>query len=175
MDIPIRADTTLTWMALPEGVGNDQVASTYVSLDMRLDDGTRVSASSARDQHGVASGTQAQGDSKTLYPQQWACKQLRVGDVARLRGRRVVAIELEVAPPAGTASVGWVDDVVLGDLPLRTPALPSDWVLTTRGTQSNGTFSRGNHFPATAVPHGFNFWTPVTDAGTLTWLYRWNE
>ncbi|UNE63527.1 hypothetical protein [Xanthomonas oryzae] len=47
-------------------------------------------------------------------------------------------------------------------------------MLTTRGTQSNDTFSRGNNFPATAVPHGFNFWTPVTDAGTLTWLYRWN-
>ena len=48
-------------------------------------------------------------------------------------------------------------------------------MLTTRGTQANGTFSRGNNFPATAVPHGFNFWTPVTDAGALNWLYRWNE
>lgn len=25
------------------------------------------------------------------------------------------------------------------------------------------------------MPHGFNFWVPVTDAGTLGWLYRWNE
>ncbi|MCZ9341599.1 hypothetical protein NGM37_27935, partial [Streptomyces sp. TRM76130] len=25
--------------------------------------------------------------------------------------------------------------------------------------------------PATAVPNGFNFWTPVTDAGSTSWLY----
>ena len=60
-------------------------------------------------------------------------------------------------------------------MPRQQPARVSDWVLTTRGTQANGTFSRGNNFPATAVPHGFNFWTPVTDAGALNWLYRWNE
>lgn len=47
----------------------------------------------------------------------------------------------------------------------------SDYALTTRGTQSSGGFSRGNNFPATAVPHGFNFWTPVTNASSLSWLY----
>ncbi|MCC4586182.1 GH92 family glycosyl hydrolase [Xanthomonas sp. NCPPB 1067] len=174
-DLPIDAHTTLSWMVLPESVGNDHVASTYVSLDLLLDDGTRVSASAARDQQGVALDAQAQGDSKTLYPQQWTRKQVRLGDVAGLRGRRVRAIELEVAPPAGASVAGWIDDIAIAEVQLVTPARPSDWVLTTRGTQSNGTFSRGNNFPATAVPHGFNFWTPVTDAGTLSWLYRWNE
>nr|WP_245879495.1 GH92 family glycosyl hydrolase [Xanthomonas pisi] len=174
-DIAVGADTTLSWLVLPESVGADHVASTYVSLDLVFDDGTRLSGTSAQDQHGVTTGARAQGQSKTLYPQQWARKQVRLGEVARLRGRRVRAIELEVAPPAGASAAGWIDDIALGDAPLVTPARPSDWVLTTRGTQSNGTFSRGNNFPATAVPHGFNFWTPVTDAGTLTWLYRWNE
>ncbi|MCC8537007.1 GH92 family glycosyl hydrolase [Xanthomonas axonopodis pv. poinsettiicola] len=175
LDQTIGADTTLSWLVLPESVGDQHASSTHVSLDLLLDDGRRASASAARDQHGIALGADAQAASKTLYPQQWARKQVRLGDVASLRGRRVVAIELEVAPPAGTAGMGWIDDVMLGDLPLAAPARPSDWVLTTRGTQSNGTFSRGNDFPATAVPHGFNFWTPVTDAGTLSWLYRWNE
>ncbi|MBB5864658.1 GH92 family glycosyl hydrolase [Xanthomonas sp. 3058] len=174
-DIAIGADTTLSWLVLPESVGSDHVASTYVSLDLLLDDGTRVSASTARDQHGIALGARAQGASKTLYPQQWARKVVRLGDVAGLRGRRVVAIELDVAPPAGATGAGWIDDIAIAEVPRAVPARPSDWVLTTRGTQSNGTFSRGNNFPATAVPHGFNFWTPVTDAGTLTWLYRWNE
>nr|WP_022972167.1 GH92 family glycosyl hydrolase [Xanthomonas maliensis] len=171
----IDENTTLSWMVLPESVGNDQVASTYVSLDLRFDDGTRLSTTSAQDQHGVAVGAHAQGQSKTLYPQQWAHKQVRLGAVAALRDRRVVAIELEVAPPAGATAVGWLDDIVLGELPAPAPARPSDWVLTTRGTHSNGTFSRGNNLPATAMPHGFNFWTPVTDAGTLGWLYRWSE
>lgn len=70
-DVTIEADTTLSWLVLPEIVGTDTVASTYVSLDLLLDDGSRVSASDARDQHGSALGAAAQGDSKTLYPQQW--------------------------------------------------------------------------------------------------------
>lgn len=171
----IDADTTLSWMVLPEIVQGDTVASTYVSLDLRLDDGQRISTSTARDQHGVALGARAQGDSKTLYPQQWARKAVRLGDDPSLRGRRVVAVELELASAEGSPVSGWIDDVRLDATPRRQPQRPSEWVLTTRGTQSNGTFSRGNNFPATAVPHGFNFWTPVTDAGVLNWLYRWNE
>ncbi|WP_258223609.1 GH92 family glycosyl hydrolase [Stenotrophomonas sp. HMWF003] len=174
-DVAIEADTTLSWLVLPEIVGADTVASTYVSLDLLLDDGSRVSASDARDQHGSALGATAQGDSKTLYPQQWARKAVRLGEVPALRGRRVVAVELQVASAAGAPVSGWIDDVQLGAQPRTAPQRPSDWVLTTRGTQANGTFSRGNNFPATAVPHGFNFWTPVTDAGALNWLYRWNE
>ena len=174
-DVAIEADTTLSWLVLPEIVGTDTVASTYVSLDLLLDDGSRVSASDARDQHGSALGAAAQGDSKTLYPQQWARKAVRLGEVPALRGRRVVAVELQVASAAGAPVSGWIDDVQLGAQPRTAPQRASDWVLTTRGTQANGTFSRGNNFPATAVPHGFNFWTPVTDAGALNWLYRWNE
>lgn len=171
----IDADTTLSWMVLPESVGDDHVSSTYVSLDLLLDDGSRLSASNALDQHGVAIGAAAHGASKTLYPQQWARKAVRLSDVAGLRGRRITAIALEVAPQGGAPVSGWLDDIAIAEIPRVAPARPSDWVLTTRGTQSNGTFSRGNNFPATAVPHGFNFWTPATDAGTLGWLYRWNE
>ncbi|KAF1014735.1 MAG: hypothetical protein GAK31_02222 [Stenotrophomonas maltophilia] len=174
-DVAISADTTLSWLVLPEIVGSDTVASTYVSLDLLLDDGSRVSASAARDQHGVAIGARAQGDSKTLYLQQWAHKAVRLGDVAALRGRRVVAIELDVASADGAPVSGWIDDVQLAAQNRAAPQRVSDWVLTTRGTQANGAFSRGNNVPATAVPHDFNFWTPVTDAGSLGWLYRWNE
>lgn len=175
VDVVIGTDTTLSWRVLPESVGSDTIASTYVSLDLLLDDGSRLSTLDLHDQHGVALGAQAQGNSKTLYPQQWAHKQVRLGEFAALRGRRVAAIELEVAPPDGAQTSGWIDDIALGDAPRPVRERPSDWVLTTRGTQSNGRFSRGNNIPAVAVPHGFNFWTPVTDAGSLSWLYRWNE
>jgi putative alpha-1,2-mannosidase len=47
--------------------------------------------------------------------------------------------------------------------------------VTTRGTNSSGSFSRGNNIPATAVPHGFNFWTPVTNAGSMSWLYEYQR
>jgi predicted alpha-1,2-mannosidase len=174
-DVNIGADTTLSWLVLPEIVDGDTVASTYVSLDLLLDDGSRLSATPAHDQHGMAIGAQAQGDSKTLYPQQWARKSVRLGDIAALRGRRVLAIELEVASAEGKPTSGWIDDVRLDTQSRPQPQRASDWVLTTRGSQANGTFSRGNNFPATAVPHGFNFWTPVTDAGSISWLYHWNE
>ncbi len=171
VDIAIGADTQLSWKVLPEIVDGDTGASTGVSLDLLLDNGERVSSLAVPDHHGVRLGAPAQARSKTLYPQQWARKEVRLGALA---GRRIVAIELEVRPGAKEAS-GWLDDIVVKTEAPVLAARPSDYVLTTRGTQANGTFSRGNNVPATAVPHGFNFWTPVTDAGTLDWLYRWNE
>ena len=76
----------------------------------------------------------------------------------------------------GKPAQGWLDAVAITEIAPADPARrPSDFVLTTRGTQSNGTFSRGNNIAATALPHGFNFWVPVTDAGVLNWLYRWSE
>ncbi|MET0289293.1 MAG: GH92 family glycosyl hydrolase [Pseudoxanthomonas sp.] len=175
VDTVIGADTTLSWLVLPEIVGDDTVASTYVSLDLVFDDGTRLSTLDARDHHGFAIGAQAQGDSKSLYPQQWARKAVRLGDLATARGKRVTSIELQLAPPSGATAKGWIDDVTLGDAPVASRTAPTDWVLTTRGSQANSAFSRGNNFPATAVPHGFNFWTPATDASSLSWLYSWNE
>ena len=171
VDIAIAADTLLAWKVLPEIVDGDTGTSTGVSLDLVMDNGERVSSLAVRDHHGVRLGAAAQAQSKTLYPQQWASKEVRLGALA---GRRIVAIELEVRPGAQGAS-GWLDDIVITQRAQVAAARPSDHVLTTRGTQANGTFSRGNNVPATAVPHGFNFWTPVTDAGTLGWLYRWNE
>ena len=78
------------------------------------------------------------------------------------------------APLKAPAFRGWVDDVTLGPkAPDKPLAHLSDYAVTTRGTHSSGSFSRGNTFPATAVPHGFNFWTPVTNAGSTDWLYEY--
>lgn len=172
VDIAVKADTVLSWMVLAEIVDGDIDTSTHVSLDLVLDDGRRVSSLDLRDHHGVRLGAAAQGQSKTLYPQQWARKEVRLG---ALKGRRIKAIELELRPSAKSGASGWIDDIELREQAPAKVARLSDHVLTTRGTQANGTFSRGNNIPATAMPHGFNFWTPATDAGTLSWLYRWNE
>ena len=175
VDIPVQGDTVLSWMVLPEIVGNNVLASTGVSLDLVFDDGRRLSTLPARDQQGVRVGAVAQADSNTLYPQQWASKRVRLGGIPELKGRRIKAIELEVRPSGAGKASGWLDDISIGGQEQPSIRHPSDHVLTTRGTQSNGTFSRGNNIPATAMPHGFNFWVPVTDAGTLGWLYRWSE
>lgn len=175
IDIPVQRDTSLSWLVMPEIVDGDALASTGVALDLVFDDGRRLSELSAHDQHGAGVSAAAQGASNTLYPQQWARKQVRLGELPELRGRHIRAIELEVRPLHGGHARGWLDDVSIQTQPAPSIQHRSDYVLTTRGTQSSGTFSRGNNFPATAVPHGFNFWTPVTDAGTLGWLYRWSE
>lgn len=175
VDIAVEADTLLAWMVMPEPIDGDTVASTGVSLDLVFDDGSRLSDAGIRDQHGALLGARGQAESKTLYPQQWARKEVRLGQVPALSGRRIRAIELELRPHGGATALGWIDDVVIDASRPSDDLRPSDRVLTTRGTQSNGTFSRGNNIPATAMPHGFNFWVPVTDAGTLSWLYRWNE
>jgi predicted alpha-1,2-mannosidase len=172
VDIEVKDDTTLSWMVLPEIVGGNTSTSTGVSLDLVLDDGRRISATALVDNHGARLGAAAQAQSKTLYPQQWAHKAVRLG---ALKGRRIKAIELELKPEAGTQASGWLDDIVIGDQARLAVSRPSDYVLTTRGTQANGNFSRGNNIPAVTMPHGFNFWTPATDAGSLTWLYSWNE
>lgn len=175
VDIAINDDTTLSWKVLPEIVDGDTAASTGVSLDLVLDDGRRLSGLLINDHHGVRIGAAPQAESKTLYPQQWAHKEVRLG---QLKGRRIKSIELEVSPSAmgsGAKASGWIDDIIVADQARVTPSRLSDYVLTTRGTQANGTFSRGNNMPATSMPHGFNFWTPVTDASTLSFLYSWSD
>src|SRR5690625_2104413 len=78
-------------------------------------------------------------------------------------------------PQGPSTFKGQIDDIKINGKPVaKTYENPTDYVNTLRGTQSNGTFSRGNNFPAVAVPHGFNFWTPVTNAGS-DWLYSYNE
>ena len=47
----------------------------------------------------------------------------------------------------------------------------ADYVNTMRGAQSSGDFTRGNTFPATAMPFGFNFWTPV-NRDDKNWFYQ---
>jgi predicted alpha-1,2-mannosidase len=92
-------------------------------------------------------------------------------------GRTIDRILVAYDNPKGPARFrGWIDDLrIVGTPAVRKYARPSEYVVTTRGTQSTGSFSRGNNIPATAVPHGFNFWTPVTNAGTTSWLYDYHK
>src|SRR5690606_31905407 len=130
--VPVRENTTLSWLVLPEIVDGDTVASTGVALDLVFDDGSRLSQLDARDQHGAGIGAAAQAASKTLYPQQWARKAVRLGDLDALRGRRVRAIELEAAPVGGKPAQGWLDAVAIAEIAPADPARrPSDFVRTT--------------------------------------------
>lgn len=173
VDVAVTPDTRLSYVLFPELTGGDlRYPSTYASVDLLFDDGTFLSELGARDQHGVKLDPVSQGDAATLYANQWNYRLADVGAVAG--GKRIRRILVAYRNPGGPILFqGWVDDIRITGAPAQpAPTHLSDWVVTTRGTFSNGSFSRGNNFPATALPHGFNFWTPVTDAGS-SWMYAY--
>nr|WP_030663426.1 GH92 family glycosyl hydrolase [Streptomyces cellulosae] len=172
VNVAVGRDTELAYRIFPSMADGDRdYDATNVSVDLAFTDGTYLSGLGARDQHGFALSPQGQGAAKVLYVNQWNNVVSQIGSVAA--GKTVDRILVAYDSPKGPAKFrGWLDDVTIGRAaPEKPKAHLSDYALTTRGTNSSGGFSRGNNFPATAVPHGFNFWTPVTNASSLSWLY----
>ncbi len=161
VDVEVTGHTELSYVVFPEAeIGAvPSYRSTFVALDVEFADGTSAGFSAGK-----------QGLDKTLYVGQWNPVRRRLGEFA---GRRIARIVLISEPPDGE-SAGWLDDVRITERAIEVRE-PVDHVRTTRGTHSSDEFSRGNNFPATAVPHGFNFWTPVTDAGVTNWLYSYHR
>ena len=173
--VPVHRSTQLSYKIFPELTGEDlHYPSTYAAVDLHFTDGTYLSDLGAKDQLGFALSPTGQGESKAVYANQWNNRQSLIGEVAA--GKTVDRILVGVDVPYGPMDFGgWVDDIELRPTQPQDHAHPTDWVVTTRGTQSNGTFSRGNNIPAAAVPNGFNFLTPATDAGSTSWLYAYNQ
>jgi len=174
----VTPDTVLSYVVFPAAtsrLGEELYAATYVSLDVTFSDGTHLSQLGAVDVRGVRLNPRAQGESKMLYVDQWNRIEVRLGDVAA--GKTVTGVLVCCEAPQGSPCfTGWLDCVQFSERPAREGVgRPSDYVITTRGTNSTGAFSRGNTIPATAVPNGFNFWIPVTNAGSLTWVYEYQR
>ncbi len=172
VNLRVRPDTRLSYRIYPSMADGDRdYDATNVAVDLAFTDGTYLSELNATDQHGFGLSPQGQGAAKVLYVNQWNNVASGIGSVAA--GKTVDRILVAYDSPKGPAKFrGWLDDLAIEPVrPERPKAHLSDYALTTRGTNSSGGFSRGNNFPATAVPHGFNFWTPVTNASSLSWLY----
>ncbi len=172
VNVKVRKDTTLSYKIFPSLPATDlDYPATYVAVDLAFTDGTYLSDLNAVDQLGFRLSPRGQGASKALYVNQWNDRSARIGSVAA--GKTIDRVLLGYDADKGPhAFRGWVDDISVKEeaAPRPKPYL-SDYATTTRGTNSSGDFSRGNNIPATAVPHGFNFWTPVTNAGSTSWLY----
>jgi predicted alpha-1,2-mannosidase len=180
--IKVQPDTRLSYDIFPELTGGDlDYPSTYASVDLHFTDGSYLSElrRKAQDQNGVDLSPQGQGDAKILYASQWNQVTADLGKVAA--GKTVDRVLLGYDDPRGqsaeggsTQFKGWLDDLAIGAAPRRdTTAGYVQHVDTRRGTNSSGSFSRGNNLPLTAVPNGFNFYTPVTDAGSTSWEYSY--
>ncbi|MFG2094952.1 GH92 family glycosyl hydrolase [Streptomyces sp. NPDC048612] len=177
VDVPVTATTSLSYKIFPEMAKSDpDYPATHAAVDLAFTDGTYLSELSAVDQHGAPLTPRGQAAAKTLYVNQWNNREARIGAVAagKTVDRILVGYDAPSAPRTAPAFRGWIDDLTLAPKAPDQPAAHlSDYAVTTRGTLSSGSFSRGNTFPATAVPNGFNFWTPVTNAGSADWLYEY--
>ena len=190
VDIAITKDSELSYRLFPLSLANiaapaevaqlDNLrnASTYVAIDLVFDDGSRLSQLKPLDLRGNALTARGQGAARLLYPDQWNAVSSRIGEIAA--GRRVRQIVLVQDSEAGQSYRGYLDDVRIDSVPAKKDAdklalqHPSDYVDTRRGSNANSRYSRGNTFPAVALPHGFNFWTPTTNAGS-NWIYQYQE
>ncbi|MER6916421.1 GH92 family glycosyl hydrolase [Streptomyces sp. NPDC000594] len=174
VDLPVARETELAYRVFPSMPESDLTyQATHVSVDLAFTDGTLLSELTAVDSHGGRLSPQGQADAKRLYVNQWNQVRSVIGTVAA--GRTVDRILVAYDAARGPAKFqGWIDDIVLAPKkPDPRYTSRADYASTLRGTHSSGGFSRGNTFPATAVPHGFNFWTPVTDASSRSWLYEY--
>ena len=139
VDVAVTPATELSYVIYPDFERDDLgYPSTYAAVDLAFTDGTYLSDLHAVDQHGAELSPRGQGASKTLYTNQWNAKRSRIGAVAA--GKTIDRILVAYDNPLGPHDFGgWIDDLDLGPAgPAAARARPSDWVVTTRGTNSSG-------------------------------------
>jgi len=177
VDQPIGATDELSYLLFPDGNDDLAVPSSWVAIDLVLDDGTTMSSKTQLvDDNGFGVTPRDHGEQKSLFENEWNSIHI---DLSSLAGHTVSKILLSYDYPTGTAATvfsGWVDDVRIGAAtPTIDGAKKVNYVDTRRGTLSSSSFSRGTNIPATAMPNGFNFFTPMTDGGSQGTLYEYQR
>ncbi|TPW71557.1 GH92 family glycosyl hydrolase [Schumannella sp. 10F1B-5-1] len=173
VDLTVGADTELSYKILPILDDALTYSATYAAIDLVFADGSRLSQKGLVDGNGFGASAREQGTAKALYASQWNSVKV---DLSGLEGQKIDKILFSYDDPNGRAGhgfSGWVDDIALAPKVQVDDSSLVNWVDTRRGTQSSGGFSRGNNIPAAAVPNGFNFFTPMTNANTDSWLYSY--
>ncbi|SJM52652.1 GH92 family glycosyl hydrolase [Microbacterium sp. JB110] len=182
--VAVADDAELSYAVFPVLDGDQSYAATFVAVDLLFDDGSTLSGSGATDDYGFGMDAAEQGAANKLWPDQWN----RVSvDLAEFSGRTVNEIRFTYdhpgegvsgieLPTADTTIQGWLDDLRIAPAAERdtSDGLVS-YVDTRRGTNSSGGFSRGNNIPAAAMPNGFNFLTPMTDADNHGTIYQYQR
>ncbi|MFE7198231.1 glycoside hydrolase domain-containing protein [Microbacterium oxydans] len=187
--VEVTEDTVLHWAFYADGPTATLAphASLAVTVDVRFADGSRLSDDAAvRDRYDFPVTAQAQFDARWSLPEQWNADTVALAPFAGRAG--VVEVVFGTAALRAGASPADASHADAADLPPRctgfvqlmveervpAPAdlAPVERVDTRRGSHSGARFSRGNTIPAVAVPHGFTFVTPATDAEDSRWPYR---
>ncbi|MGW9157343.1 GH92 family glycosyl hydrolase [Microbacterium sp. NPDC055665] len=176
-DLEISSDTVLHWAFYADGPAATLAphAALAVTVDVRFPEGTRLSeASAVRDRYDFPVTAHAQFDARWSLPEQWNADTVSLAPFARRSGTVEIVLgtaSLPGAPDLPARCAGFVQVVVEERAPSADLA-PVERVDTRRGSHSGPRFSRGNTIPAVAMPHGFTFVTPATDAEDARWPYR---
>ncbi|GAA2521606.1 GH92 family glycosyl hydrolase [Rarobacter incanus] len=181
LDLQIGSNTELTYKIFPN-LDELELAwpATYVAVDLEYTEAgsstlKRMSLAGLTDSFGFPATARGQGESKRLLARQW--NSVRV-DLGALAGATVHKVLLSYDNPNGSAAstpTGWVDDIRIGSgrvIDTSADGLTA-YVDTRRGSDSTGDYTRGATFPATAVPNGFNFYTPLTEGSSNVDLYKY--
>lgn len=178
--IPVTSDTLLHWAFYADGTEATLAphAALAVTADVRGADGTRLSDIAAvRDRYDFPITADAQFAARWSLPEQWNADTVSLAPLPHTTGSVELVFGtdgLAAEPGLPTRVTGFVQ-VLLEQVPVHRTAdalPPVERVDTRRGTHSGPRFSRGNTIPAVAVPHGFTFVTPATDAADTRWPYR---
>ncbi|MDR1151573.1 MAG: GH92 family glycosyl hydrolase, partial [Bifidobacteriaceae bacterium] len=180
LNVPIGSATELSYMLIPKLYPSDLTyPSQFTAIDLEYIDPSdpatphRLSESGIVDQYGFGVSAREQGLAKKMWSNHW--NRIAI-DLSPLAGMTVTKIVLVYDNPTGnadTAFEAWLDDVTIEDaVPINESSLVN-YVDTRRGTLSSGSFSRGLNFPAAAMPNGFNFYTPATDATGTGSMYAY--
>ncbi|QDE36212.1 glycoside hydrolase family 92 protein [Microbacterium foliorum] len=183
--IRVTPDTVLHWAFYADGVEATLAphAALAVTVDVRGADDARLGEIAAvRDRYDFPLTATAQFAARWSLPEQWNADTVSLAPMlADSEPHTSVTVELVLgtaslaAEPNLPSRVSGFVQCVVEQLP--TPVVaderpPVERVDTRRGTHSGPRFSRGNTIPAVAVPHGFTFVTPATDASDTRWPYR---
>ncbi|MDQ0727973.1 glycoside hydrolase domain-containing protein [Microbacterium sp. W4I20] len=176
-DLTFSRETVLHWAFYADGPAATLAphAALAVAVDVRFADGSRLSEIAAvRDRYDFPITAEEQFGARWSMPEQWNADTVSLAPVADRRG--TVEVVLGAGSLAGAEALpgevsGYVQ-VTVEQPAASAPLTPVEQVDTRRGSHSGPRFSRGNTIPAVAVPHGFTFVTPATDAADSRWPYR---
>ncbi len=178
VSIPVGDSSRLSYRIFPELTGNDlQYPSTHTAINLHFTDGTTLDQLAPVDEYDIAATAEGQGTGKVLYPNQWNHVEVELGSIAA--GKTIDRVLLSYDNPDGSAATkfqGWLDDVTLDPAPSTIDGSSlTNFVDTRRGTNSSSAFSRGSNEVITAVPNGFNFLAPVTNALATSRNYSYQQ
>lgn len=175
--VALTPDTVLHWAFYADGPAATLApwAALAVTVDVRTADGSRLSDIAAvRDRYDFPLTAEGQFAARWSMPEQWNADSVALAPLGPGAGTVELVLgtaALAAAPELPAEVTGFVQ-VLVEERPVPGDLRPVERVDTRRGSHSGPRFSRGNTIPAVAVPHGFTFVTPATDAADARWPYR---